>query len=312
MASPSTARLRLTAKVPRPQEWELPLSYKEIEERGGRPFIGGPISLTPDGHPRVRLPLELLPVLADLDLDSDETVVGFIRRFGPLGAWPDGFLLMKEIATFTNPSRLKLRPLVRDREEHAMWGSDRSGEFLDEFRVAAGGLTSLLETVLELEGELDGRRRLSVARLKNRWSPYAPWMPPRSKAEAWWLLVEASNNGLRSAPLTLFPVRDGEVTDWLTRGVRPGPPLVLHQASPENLYGVCILELVDHMLATDRPYRICASETCGRLFSIQEGRSRFGGHRTDTLRYHTPACKAAQESREYRRRQATKKRGGRD
>jgi hypothetical protein len=83
---------------------------------------------------------------------------------------------------------------------------------------------------------------------------------------------------------------------------------VLHPAVPETLYGLCIIELVDHVLDSGRPYRICANETYRHLFPVQEGRSKFGGHRTDTLRYHTPACKAAQESREYRRRQAAKRR----
>lgn len=68
-----------------------------------------------------------------------------------------------------------------------------------------------------------------------------------------------------------------------------------------------MLELADHVLADD-PYRICANETCGRLFSVQEGRSRYGGHRTDNLKYHTPACKDAQAAREYRRRKAAERR----
>ena len=120
--------------------------------------------------------------------------------------------------------------------------------------------------------------------------------------------MDAINEGLRSSPFTLSYIRDGQPADVWEPGFHAGPPFVLHPASPETLYGVCILELVDHVLDADSPYRICANETCRRLFSVQEGRSKFGGHRTDTLRYHTPACKAAQESREYRRRQAAKRR----
>ena len=154
-----------------------------------------------------------------------------------------------------------------------MWGSDRSGEFLDEFRVAAGGLVSLLETVLELEG-----KRFSVTRLAKRWSPYAPWTPPRNKGEAWWLLVQSINAGLHSTPLTLSWVREGKrrhrSQELIPALGHWGPPFILHQASSDCLYGVCILELVDHLLATDRPYRICANEACGQLFSVQEGRSR--------------------------------------
>lgn len=80
-----------------------------------------------------------------------------------------------------------------------------------------------------------------------------------------------------------------------SRGFRAGPPFMLHPAIPESLYGVCILELVDHLLAQDRPYRICANETCGELFSVQEGHPTSGRHRTEKVKYHTRNCKDAQE-----------------
>ena len=81
---------------------------------------------------------------------------------------------------------------------------------------------------------------------------------------------------------------------------------IVHPAPPDSLYGVRILEVIEH-ITSDRPYRICTNETCGRLFSVQEGRSRYGGHRTENVKFHTPACKAAQAAREYRRRQAEKR-----
>jgi hypothetical protein len=109
--------------------------------------------------------------------------------------------------------------------------------------------------------------------------------------------------------MALWWMRDGEPTDGWSRSFEPGPPFLVHPATPSSLYGVCILELADHLTA-ENPYRVCANETCGRLFSVQEGGSRYGGHRTDNLRFHTPACKAAQATREYRRREAAKRRRG--
>jgi hypothetical protein len=310
MATASEARLRLTVELAKPTVWNVPLRYK-LTERGGRPFMIGPDIVGERVGLDVPLPLELLPIIHEVDLDSDERIVAFIEEFGPLGAWPSRFLAMR-IPTFAAGGRVRLGPLVKAREKHAMWGEDHRGEFLDEFRVAAGGLVSLFETVLELEGELEGRRRFSADRLAKTWSPYAPWPatdPATSRRAAWWFIVDAINKGLRSLPWTLWEVRGGKPTDRRERGFTPGPPFMLHPSVPESLYGVAILELVDHLLAADRPYRLCANETCGRLFSMQEGRSTSGSHRTDRVRYHSLACKAAQESREYRRRQAAKKKG---
>lgn len=99
----STARLRLTpGGLPRPEEWEVPYKYK-LFERGGRPFIGGDAwVIGPVGVPTVQLPLELLATVAEVDLESEEAILGFIRTFGPLGAWPNRFLVMKT-ARFGTP-----------------------------------------------------------------------------------------------------------------------------------------------------------------------------------------------------------------
>lgn len=306
MAPSNHPRLRLTpGGLARPEEWTVPFKY-DLTERGGKGFIGGDAYVVgPIGVPTVLLPLELLPTVAEVDLESDEAILGLVRTFGPLRAWPDRFRLMRT-ARFSTPPRVRLRPLWKAREQHAMWGYDREGEFVDEFRVAAGGIQVLLASILELESA-----RFIPARLARGWSPFSPWPAPETRDETWGYLVDAINEGLRSSPFTLWYIRDGQPTDGWEVGFHAGPPFVLHPAVPETLYGVCILELVDHVLAADRPYRICANEMCPgpRLFSVQEGRSRYGGHRTDKLKYHTPACKAAQESREYRRRQADKKRG---
>lgn len=123
--------------------------------------------------------------------------------------------------------------------------------------------------------------------------------------------IAVSFDGLQGEPEHIgIGLAVGELTDGWDREFHAGPPFMLHPAHPESLYGACIIELVDHVLAADRPYRICANETCGRLFSMQEGRSTSGGHRTERVKYHSTACKATQESREYRRRQADRRRKG--
>lgn len=291
MESPSGPQLRMTVSPLRPTEWREAQSYG-IEQRGGLPFMGGPgiASLGSGTHP---LPLELLPEVAAVDLDSEDAVLAFVRSYGVLDAWPERFQLMRT-ADFGTQQQRAIRRIMTARKQHAT----AEGEFVEEFRVAAGGLVSMLATVRELE-----RPRFSAARLSRDWSSIAPWAPPESKDRAWWLLFERINQGLLDAPLALWWIRNGEPTNGWQRDFKPGPPFLLHPATPSSLYGVCILELAEHLTANN-PYRICANETCGRLFSVQEGRSRYGGHRTDNLKYHTPACKDAQAAREYRRRQS--------
>jgi len=299
----STARLRLTVDVEIPRTWQVPLAYK-LQERGERPFMGGIGQLTPSGSPTVELPSELLPRISRLNLQFDEVVLDFVKRFGPLGAWRHFFRLM-ETSTFGSPPAFPLAPLIDVRAQHAMLGTDPHGEFLDEFRVAAGGLQVLFATILELE-----KPAFRLQRLTSRWSKFAPWnRVPDTREEAWRFVVEAINTGLQSLTMALWYVRGGQPTDgWGGPAFRAGPPFMLHPAIPESLYGLCILELVDHLLAQDRPYRVCANETCGKLFSIQEGQSTSGRHRTEKLRYHTRQCKDAQEQREWRRRQTARRR----
>jgi hypothetical protein len=298
----STARLRLTVDVETPRTREVPLAYK-LQERGERPFMGGVGQLTPSGRPTFELPNELLPRISRLNLQFDEVILDFVKRFGPLGAWPHAFRMM-ETSTFGSPPVFPLAPLIDVRAQHAMLGTDPHGEFLDEFRVAAGGLDVLFATALELE-----KAAFRPQRLTSRWSKFAPWKRvPESREEAWRFVVEAIDTGLQSVTMALWYVRGAEPTDGWEPGFRAGPPFVLHPAIPESLYGLCILELVDHLLAQDRPYRICANETCGELFSVQEGHSTSGKHRTEKVKYHTRKCKDAQEQREWRRREAAKRR----
>jgi hypothetical protein len=300
MDSSSPERLRMTVSPLRPDAW--PRRAYRMEERAGLPFIGGPgIAAAEGGHDTNPLPLELLPELDRLDMRSEEAILGFARSYGVLGAWRDRFNLMR---TPDFAVRTVVRRVIRARERTALRGNDPNGEFVGEFRVAADGLRSLLMIVRELE-----RPAFAASRLTRDWPAYSPWPPPDSESRAWWALYERINQGLRTAPMALWWVRDDEPTDGWSYDFVPGPPFVLHPATPTNLYGVCILELAGHLTAGN-PYRVCANETCGRLFSVQEGRSKYGAHRTDNLRFHHKNCKEAQTQREYRRREAAKRRKG--
>jgi hypothetical protein len=297
----SASRLRMTVSPLRPRTWPQRLAFR-LEERAGLPFLGGP-GVAALSESTNQLPLELLPEVARLDLQSEEAILAFVTSFGTLGAWRERFELMRT-ADFGVQNNRQIRRLIEAREQSAMAGTDPNGEFVDEFRVAAAGLYSLLLIVLEME-----QSRFSVSRLAGEWPQHSPWPPPESKTRAWWALFDRVNQGLSAAPIAIWWVRNGEPTEGWSEDFEPGPPFVLHPATPRDLYGVCILEVADHV-TEDNPYRVCANETCNRLFSVQDGRSRYGAHRTDNLRFHTPSCKDAQTQRVYRRRQAAERRKG--
>lgn len=86
------------------------------------------------------------------------------------------------------------------------------------------------------------------------------------------------------------------------------PPEVTHAAGPScaPLYQICALELYNH-IAENAEYRICANETCRKLFVHQSGTAQYGQYRSKGVLYCSNLCARAQAQRQLRRRQAAAK-----
>ncbi|SRR6266545_380732 len=283
---------------PGPRFWVRRTEYA-IEERGGHPFLAAT-----DTRPvQVKLPLEVLPRVAELDLDSLDAILAFVGEYGPLKAWPERFAQMALGEKSGMPSSDAVRQLVGRRKRSALKDdSDRLyGEFVDEFRVGAAGLQALLLVTQELEAD-----RFSYGRLARAWPASCPWSNRTlsTRGAGWAILLTLINEGLASTRLTVSVLTAGRRVDSVkTLGQMADEGLSLQVSGPFSLYGACLLELAQHLLE-GREYRNCANESCGRLFSMQEGRSSRGRHRTDAM-YCSRTCALAQAQREHRRRQAS-------
>ena len=68
-----------------------------------------------------------------------------------------------------------------------------------------------------------------------------------------------------------------------------------------NVYQAACLQFTND-IAEHMPYRHCANETCGKLFSRQLWRTESAHHRVNGVRYCSEKCARAQAQREVRRR----------
>ncbi len=281
-----TTRFRTTPPVaPTVRTWWRSASYS-LEEQCGLRFLaasGGPVFY--------ELPLELVPDIVAI-LGKDDDVLGFVTRYGPLGAWWDDF------------DRLNLgalpgaaRGLIAARKRLHPGPAYSYGEFVDELLLAAGAVQSLVACRQELD-----RPRFVASRLERCWpKSTSPWAVPETRGRARYLLVEGINLGLQGISLGIAAVKDETAADAVALLMRPDLPLAATLDVGAPLYSLVALELADALL-DGRAYRTCTNEACGRLFTMQAGRSRYGGHRSDA-EYCSRTCARAQAQREYRRRQ---------
>lgn len=255
----------------------------------------------------VEIPPELyLRELRDVDLASTASILDFYEHFGPLGLssrTEDQYPIRKTKDTAS----------LFDRIEEARQESPngetyyRSFELIAEFRFVTGLLRDLTTAYSILQGHTDFEWSDEMI---PHGSP-APWVPVREKLHQY--LEETLNRMLRpfhagiiidlseseTDPIDAFfdpyaslPAPSKDAIDWWRLGGDDGRP---------DLLDVLAFQLYND-IARGANYSRCASETCGRLFALQLGRSEYGQHRTRGVKYCSKNCARAQANREYRRR----------
>jgi hypothetical protein len=240
--------------------------------------------------------------LAELDLESEEAISRFVRRFGVLGVAHERFALFKRMPGF---EKYVLPELAR------AWPGKTLGQTLDDYLEHRGESANslLVETLSEFRfGARCVRDLVTAARISEsdeqvRWEwesiPRQALTAERSRVASWGVTRDRAGEA-----------RGIFLVGLLNDGLGPFHPQVVYSsASPgaqfedAPLYAVCCLELFNH-LGERAGYRRCANESCGRLFVRQRGRAEHGQYRVrGVVKYCSNLCARAQAQREYRRRQ---------
>jgi hypothetical protein len=210
--------------------------------------------------------------LAAVDLDDAAAIIDFASTFGVLGVRDDDYSAFRRFAFF--------QKVEQTLKTETRWGVvsqlPQYVETLGEFRFGARFMRDLVSAYRVVRDELD------VAEVE--WHALPSDEQPTSLRGAADLLRLALEPALKAYSPRVFLV------PWVPRPSADG-----------MVYTRCCAELYNHIVE-GADYRVCANETCGRLFVRQRGRAKHGFHRLEGVRFHDAACARAQTQREYRRR----------
>ena len=223
--------------------------------------------------------------LAALDLDDVGRIVDFVSAYGVLGVRdPVGFGDGAPYGAFRGFSFFERVEAELTADLPVDFPLPDFVETLAEFRFGARFVRDLVSAHRVVRGE--------VPASAVEWHALPKRQRPSSERAAANLLSLALEAALKSySPRVFFS---------------PVPASVPRPTARGMAYVRCCVELYNHIVE-GAVYRVCANETCGRLFVRQKGRARHGFHRLEGVLYHHSSCARAQTQREYRRRKRANK-----
>ena len=243
--------------------------------------------------------------LTRLDLAHVTAIGEFVAAFGVLGVAHQRFAAFQELPLF--PERI-LPTLAKS------WPSSALGQTAHDYELlrGAGASSMLVETIDEFRfGVRVLRDLLTATRVAlTSTEDLAPveWesIPTHELADRpdgfgdW-----RAGSDLRQQAIDFI------LRSCLSDSLAPFHPRIEYAGAnpfeswrPLPLYSTCCLELFNHF-AEHATYRVCANETCHRVYVRQEGRAEHGQHRSTGIKYCSKLCARAQAQRNYRARQHT-------
>jgi hypothetical protein len=279
---------------------------------------------------------EIYLELINLDLDDDEAIFRFVKRFGVLGVAHEHFALFRSLPGLTSvlpflaaawPTE-RFNQRVEDYLEHRGAGPNTTlVETLEEFRFGARVLRDLVTAagIAQAEAPPAAVRWESIPddALNDKRAELAEYgieLDAAGEAMDIFLrqvlkdglrpfqprLIYAAEGAADERSETSFPMKDEPSTDDEASDDLVGEPLTLDDVLADELleaplYAVCCLELFNHIVEHAQ-VKICANERCGRPFARQRGRAEHGQYRLRGVKFCSTYCARAQAQRAYRRR----------
>lgn len=238
-----------------------------------------------------QIPDELyLRDLYELDLDSNEEILGFINSYGRLGhPWSRADREDDEHQTRLDSQLFRLLGVEVPKDSDLPWSTWFS-------EIDADGTPLELPAFERVIFESEGLQHIDT--FKGWVRAFKRLTRLHQKSQSGHATFEELTNLSMILTDLLRPIHPAMRVQY------PGDPSPYPSFTEEQyppLETALAIQIFNHV-ASGSVYHTCANETHDGLFVHQQGRAEAGQHRSVGVKYCSMACAKAQASREYRRR----------